>query len=580
MLGHRIGTAPRALIPSLIAVVVLASACTSPQPTEGPTTRPPETVTVIPLPSPTRTPRPTRTPTPTPAPTPTRIAATIEVDAAAEGTSFSPLMLGSNLPAWLKRTTFEDAQFRQRVAASGITLLRIPGGAWGDEYGWLSCEMGQDQPGAIPCQYEWASTPSDFINFFRGLEALGVDIEPMYIMNMNSTAQEAAAAVAFYSAAVDDATPIGLDRNGTDWKTAGHWAKLRADHGNEEPLAIHYWEIGNEVHGGKVGPPGCLSNGWEETWTCLGDEYVLGTDEHDGALALREAMQAVDPEIAVGVVGGSGMTFGNRWSEAVLTSAGAEIDYFVVHTYPSYYDYGNPQKELDEILSLPQTHWKRLAQSADRALETYAGGLQVPIVINEYEIVPVWGKPDVRNYMNKYVDAIWIADSIGQMIVQGVDIAAQWDVMNGKSDDWGNEFGLMQADGSNDRQPKYWAFPIWARFGTTMLPVVSSAPAENELSVYAGRLEGGTVTLLVINKSDRSADVEVTLAGVEQIEGGLADVVTAPALDATTATWNGVEDPADDLSDAPPAEVMAGQGNRLSYTFAPISITLLRLQVR
>jgi len=537
-------------------------------------------VTVVVLPSPTRTLRPTRTPTPTPAPTPTRIAATVEVDAAAEGTSFSPLMLGSNLPAWLKRTTFEDEQFRQRVAASGITLLRIPGGGWGDEYGWLSCEMGQDQPGAIPCRYEWASTPSDFINFFRGVETLGADIEPMYIMNMNSTAQEAAAAVAFYNAAVDDATPIGLDRNGTDWKTAGHWAQLRADHGNVEPLAIHYWEIGNEVHGGKVGPPGCLTNGWEETWTCLGDEYILGTDKHDGALALREAMQAMDPEIAVGVVGGSGMTFGNRWSEAVLTSAGAEIDYFVVHTYPSYYNYGNPQKELDEILLLPQTHWKRLAQSADKALEVYGDGLQVPVVINEYEIVPVWGKPDVRNYMNKYVDAIWIADSIGQMVVRGVDIAAQWDVMNGKSDEWGNEFGLMQADGSNDRQPKYWAFPIWARFGTTMLPVVSSAPAENELSVYAGRLEGGTVTLLVINKSDRFADVEVIFAGVEQIEGGLADVVTASSLDATTATWNGVEDPADDLSDAPPTEVAAGQGNHLSYTFAPISITLLRLQAR
>jgi hypothetical protein len=64
---------------------------------------------------------------------------------------------------------------------------------------------------------------------------------------MNYTAQEAASAVAFYDAQVDDTTPIGLDRNGTDWKTSGHWAQLRADHGNKEPLGIHYWEIGNEV---------------------------------------------------------------------------------------------------------------------------------------------------------------------------------------------------------------------------------------------------------------------------------------------------------------------------------------------
>jgi alpha-L-arabinofuranosidase len=497
----------------------------------------------------------------------------------AAGETFSPLILGSNLPAWLNPDQFENEQFRQRVAASGITLLRIPGGAWGDEYGWLSCERRQNQPGAFPCRFEWASRPTDFINFFRGIEALGIHIEPMYIMNMNYTAQEAAAAVAFYNADVGDTTPIGPDRNRTDWKTAGDWAKLRALSGNEEPLGIHYWEIGNEVYGGKPGDPGCKSNGWEETWTCLGDEYMLGTDEHDGALALREAMQRVDPSIVVGMVGGTDMPYGNRFSEGVLTTGRSDIDYLVIHTYPNYHNYGNPQKELDEILSMPQAHWGRITASMDKALLYYANGRDIPLVMNEYEIVPEWGKPDVHNYMNKYVDTIWIADSIGQMITHGIDIAAQWDIMNGKSDDWGNEFGLMKADGSNDRQPKYWAFPIWARFGTTMLPVVSSALAENELSVYAGRLEDSTITLLAINKSERFADVGVTLAGVARIGKGLADVVTAPSLDATTAAWNGIEDPADDLSDAPPSAVPGGQGNRLSHTFPPLSITLLRLEV-
>lgn len=524
-------------------------------------------------------PHPTRTPTPTPLPTPTRIAATIDVDAAAEGVQFSPLILGSNLPAWLNPDKFENEQFRRRVAASGVTLLRIPGGAWGDEYGWLSCERRQNQPGAVPCRFEWASRPTDFINFFRGVEELGVHIEPMYIMNMNYTAQEAAAAVAFFNSDIADTTLIGVDRNGTDWKTAGDWAQLRAAGGNPEPLGIHYWEIGNEVYGGKPGDPGCQSNGWEETWTCKGDEYILGTDAHDGVLALRAAMLAVDPSIVVGVAGSTEAAQGNRWSQAVLETGSAEIDYFVIHSYPNYYNYGNPAKELAEIVAMPQTHWKRLKENTDKALERYAPGIPIPLVVNEYEIVPVWGKPDVRNYMNKYVDAIWIADSIGQMIANGFDVAAQWDIMNGKSDDWGNEFGLMKADGSNDRQPKYWAFPIWARFGTTMLPVTSSAKAESELSVYAGRLEDGTITLLAINKSDRWADVEIVLDGVGQIAGGEAYWVTAPSLDSTTASWNGVENPADDLSDAPPSEVKGGQGNQLQHTFAPISITLLRLNV-
>ncbi len=123
----------------------------------------------------TSTPRPARTPRPTPSPTRTHINAIVTVDAAADGAPFSPRMLGGNLPAWLKRSVFEHPVFRARVAASGIRLLRIPGGSWSDEYGWLSCETGADRPGAFPCRFPWAARPTDFINFLKatGIETCG-----------------------------------------------------------------------------------------------------------------------------------------------------------------------------------------------------------------------------------------------------------------------------------------------------------------------------------------------------------------------------------------------------------------------
>ncbi|HOU15863.1 MAG TPA: alpha-L-arabinofuranosidase [Anaerolineae bacterium] len=558
----------------------------TPSPPSSPSVMPSIVPTSTPTPSPTAhaTATPTSTPSPTPLPTatltPTPMTASIEVDAAAPGDPFSPYLLGSNLPAWLKPETFENEQFRRRVAATGITLLRIPGGSWGDEYGWLSCETKKDAPGAIPCRFTWASRPTDFINFFRGMENLGVHIEPMYIVNVNYTAQEAAALVAFYNAPLTDTTVIGLDRNGTDWKTAGDWAALRAAGGNERPLGIHWWEIGNEVHGGKPGVPGCKANGWEETWTCNGSEYISGTLQHDGFLQLRAAMLAVDPTIQVGAVGGSDSTMGNRWSEAVLRAGGDQMDYFVIHTYPSYNFYlGNLSKEWAEILALPQTHWRKLAESASMAHQYYANGRAIPIVINEYELTPPWGQNDLRTYMNRYVDALFIADSIGQMATYGVAMAAQWDVMNGP-DKYGNEFGLMRADGTNIRQPKYYAFPLWSRFGATLLPVTSSARPEAELSVYTGRLDDGTLTLLALNKTGSEIHTQITFNGVARITGGLLDVVTAPSFDALTATYNGVADPADDLSDAPAQEVAGVTDNRLEFTFAPLAMTLLRLQVQ
>jgi alpha-L-arabinofuranosidase len=491
-------------------------------------------------------------------------------------------MLGSNLPAWLKKPVFENEIFRARIVASGIRLLRIPGGSWADEYGWLSCEMGADQRGATPCRYPWAARPTDFINILRATK-----VEPMYIVNVNYTAQEAAALVAYHNSYVTDTAKIGVDIRGTDWYTAGKWAALRAAGGNAQPLRIELWEIGNEVYGGKPSIPGCAANGWEEVWTCDGAKYITGNTDHDGFIKLRNAMKAVDPTIKVGAVGHES-PLSQAWGKGVLQAGGEAMDYFVVHSYPSYFNMFNPRKEWEHTLGLPQYQWPKIKAEVNAAIAKYAKGRAIPIVINEYETVPEWGKQDLRNYMNKHLDALFIADTIGQFIVNGYDMAAQWAVMNGKSDDYGNEFGLMCAYEQDSkrtcppmtRQPKYYAFPLWARFGGALLPVTSSANPRTELSAYAGRADKDTVTLLVINKSARPADGQLVLKGVSQIVSGTADVVVAPSPDSLSVTFNGVAEPKDDLSDAPAAKLSGSANNTLRYTFAPYSVTLLRLNVK
>ena len=258
----------------------------------------------------------------------------------------------------------------------------------------------------------------------------------------------------------------------------------------------------------------------------------------------------------------------------------------MAHTYPQYYNYGNPRREIEHIVSIPQYLWPKIKREADLAFAEYAGGRAIPIALNEFNIVPEWGKKDYRNYLNKHVNALFIADSIGMMIAQGYDMAAQWDVMNGPSPEMGggvNEFGLMRAyeyDRQMTRQPQYYAFPIWARFGLTTLPVTSSADPAREMSVYAGRPEAGVVSVLLINKSDRLADAQITLAGARQIAGGLVDTVTAESPDALQAAFNGALNPKDDLSDALPTVLRDIAGPRASYTLAPYSIALLRLKVR
>jgi len=68
-------------------------------------------------------------------------------------------------------------------------------------------------------------------------------------------------------------------------------------------------------------------------------------------------------------------------------------------------------------------------------------------------------------------------------------------------------------------------------------------------------------------------EVILETVGVGQDE---VDVVQAAALDSQTVTFNGVANPANDLSDAP-AAALENPGNSFSYTFAPYSVTLIRL---
>jgi alpha-L-arabinofuranosidase len=140
--------------------------------------------------------------------------------------------------------------FRARTKASGLRLLRLPGGSWSNTYGWLSCELGADQPGAQPCDENWetwAAKPSDFIAFLKATE-----VEGLWVVNPNSTAKEAAALVAFFNGHVTDTRSIGVDIRGTNWYTVGHWAALRAGKGYTDPVPIRFWEFGNEVYASRA----------------------------------------------------------------------------------------------------------------------------------------------------------------------------------------------------------------------------------------------------------------------------------------------------------------------------------------
>lgn len=489
----------------------------------------------------------------------------IVIDIVGETKPFNTALLGTNVPAWLGQERTTNETFIELTEAAGVSMLRIPGGSWANYYEWLPCEQENI------CPWDWgALTPTGFINLINttGLEA-------MYIINMNGTAKEAAALVAFFNGSIDDETMIGVDVLGNDWGKVSDWAQLRSDHGNPNPVGIKYWEIGNEIYAGKegMGTDCNQSWGWEDVWTCDGTEYVMGIGEgeerKEGFLEYIDAMKAVDPSILIGPVGIPQQDDWNNWGNEVIAAAGDVMDFYSVHEYGFF----NPPRSNEDILAKPQSVWGPMRVNIQDSFDNVDNGRSIPIAVTEYNLFSAEDK-DNDQLMTRAVNMLFMADTIGQMATHGFTIANQWNLANGQANN-GTDYGIIHAD-SFERYPQYYIFPLWAKFGNELLPVTSPFASDTTLSTYAGKNDEGMVSLLAINKTSDPISSEIQLLNnAETYSSVNVNVVQAESLDSQAITLNGNPNPADNLSDAPPT-ILETVEVPFSYTFAPYSITLLQ----
>jgi alpha-L-arabinofuranosidase len=491
----------------------------------------------------------------------------ITVNTTGATTPLDARLFGTNLPAWIGPTNLGSDKIRTLASSLGSPVLRIPGGSWSNAYQWMACETG-DSNG---CYWTWAAKPTDFLNFVR---ATGQ--QAMWTVSINGTSKEAAALVAFFNGSVTDTTLIGVDVRGQDWKTVGDWAKLRAKNGNPNPLPIKLWEVGNEVYGGKPANGGdqCAAWGWEEVWTCDGTEYMLGkgsgTDRKEGYLEFRSAMRAVDPTIMVGAVGVPHPGDWSNWGNEVIEKGGEDLDFYIIH----YYAYDKQPESAAAILSSPQKIWQDVMDSTNAAFDKLANGRRVPVAVTEYNLA-AFQDLDNGQLMTRAANALFIADMIGQMAVNGVTMANQWDLANGKANN-GTDYGMINVD-DGTRAPQYYAMKLWSQFGNALLPVESPLSNATTLSAYAGKDDSGSLSFLAINKTDKPLDARIQLLGATGVLRASASTLTATNLEATDVAFNGVTKPDADFANAPAKDLGTADGY-LDYTFAAYSITLIHLK--
>jgi alpha-N-arabinofuranosidase len=220
----------------------------------------------------------------------------------------------------------------EAASGLGLTLLRWPGGNFASGYNWKDGIGPRDQR-PVRRDHAWGAIETNRFGtdeFLRYCERLKV--EPYLCINAGLGSVEDARNWVEY----------------TNEKSNTYWAQQRRKNGRDEPWAVKYWGLGNEIDGP-----------WQ-----LGHKNAA--DYATFALEAAKAMRRADESIRLIASGSSDFRPGAdwvSWNRTVLERLRNEIDYISLHTY-----IGNPENDLERFLAA--------SRDVDDRIEVVKGQIQ------------------------------------------------------------------------------------------------------------------------------------------------------------------------------------------------------------
>jgi alpha-L-arabinofuranosidase len=238
---------------------------------------------------------------------------------------------------------------------------------------------------------------------------------------------------------------------------------------------VKYWGIGNE-------PSLYASN--------------RGLSDYDTAEFNRQwrefalAMKSVDPSILLigpethqytGAPGGNPRDqHGKDWMREFLIANGDLVDIVSFHRYP----FGSFEPQISDLRQ-NSAEWDITIPTL-RALIRQTTGRDLSIAVTE--VSSNWtNQRGGEATPDSFYNAIWWADVLGRLIVQRVDIVAQFAL------EGAGGLGLMGYPGP---RPTYYVYLLYKQFGSELIYAASDDPL---VRIYAARRADGALTVIVIN---------------------------------------------------------------------------------
>ena len=287
------------------------------------------------------------------------VKAMVTIDAKAPSMPYSPMLFGGFIEHFHRQIyggIFEPGSplsdepgFRKDVIAAmkelKLSVVRWPGGCFASGYHWKDGVGKTRKPVADPV---WGVTDlntfgtDEFVKWCRL-----VGCEPYICTNAgNGTPEEMKQWVEYCNAAT------------------GEYAELRKANGNEKPLNVKYWSIGNENYG-----PWEIGRKTPDNW---------GPMVHQCA----KLMRSVDPDIKLAA---AAWLDKREWNLPLLKAAGADLDYMAVHQYWITDRKNRPSPDYKGCIGLSAGPERTVTDVIDILKEAGYGG-KIKIAFDEWNL--------------------------------------------------------------------------------------------------------------------------------------------------------------------------------------------------
>jgi hypothetical protein len=393
----------------------------------------------------------------------------------------SRYIFGNAIASWMGNTT-SSTLFVKNTKALNPSLIRYPGGSWGDIFFWNGKPT--DVPDSI---YDGMTGKKTLFTAISGKNDWPTTVDNYYILRQQTGSQGLIT------------INYGYARYGLSNKPAEKAAHLAADWVRYDKGRTKFWEIGNENGGpweagymidltkNKDGQPKIISG------QLYGKHFKIFAD------SMRVAAAQIGAKIYIGaqVLHFDGSTSWNEvdktWNSGVFNAVGDAADFYVMHNY-----FGSAAT-VDNLLSVGNTEPKKNIDFI-RADIVNKKAFSKPVALTEYNM------NDVQNASTgiSYINGIQAVILFNELIKNNFGLSARWLLASGESG--------MFYQGSNNSllwQPRpdfYYAYYTQKFTGDHAISATSS---NSNILAYASKFASGETGIVLVNRGKTAQVVKI-----------------------------------------------------------------------